>query len=65
MVWELNYRGDLPLLSQARAQHVAVHDGWSLFCQGWAAALAAVLDLDDAGLGDRFEQAARPLRPRR
>lgn len=65
VVWELNYRGDLPLLAQARAQHVAVHDGWSLFCQGWAAALAAVLDLDDAGLGDRFEQAARPLRPSR
>ena len=65
VVWELNYRGDLPLLAQARAQHVAVHDGWSLFCQGWAAALAAVLDLDDDGLGDRFEQAARPLRPSR
>ena len=64
LLWELNYRGDLPLLAQARDQHVAVHDGWSLFCQGWAAALAAVLDLDDAGLGDSFEQAARPFRPR-
>jgi shikimate 5-dehydrogenase len=64
VVWELNYRGDLPLLDQARAQDVAAHDGWSLFCQGWAAALAAVLDLDDAGLGDRFEEAAAPLRPR-
>jgi shikimate 5-dehydrogenase len=64
VVWELNYRGDLPLLALARARHIAVHDGWSLFCEGWAAALAAVLDMDDAGLGDRFEQAARPLRPR-
>jgi shikimate dehydrogenase len=64
VVWELNYRGDLPLLAQARSQRIVVHDGWSLFCQGWAASLAAVLDLDDAGLGDRFEQAARPLRPR-
>jgi shikimate dehydrogenase len=64
VVWELNYRGDLPLLAHARAQDVAVHDGWSLFCQGWAAALAAVLDLDDAGLGERFEEAAMPLRPR-
>jgi shikimate 5-dehydrogenase len=64
VVWELNYRGDLRLLAQARAQHVTVHDGWSLFCQGWAAALAAILDLDDAGLGDRFEQAAAALRPR-
>jgi shikimate 5-dehydrogenase len=34
VVSELNYRGDLPLLIQAQAQHVAVHDGWSLFCQG-------------------------------
>lgn len=64
VVWELNYRGALPLLSQARTQHVAAHDGWSLFCEGWAAALAAVLELDEAGLGDRFEQAASPLRPR-
>jgi len=64
VMWELNYRGDLPLLAQARSQHVVAHDGWSLFCQGWAASLAAVLDLDDTGMGDRFEQAARPLRPR-
>jgi shikimate 5-dehydrogenase len=65
VVWELNYRGDLPLLAQARAQGVEVHDGWSLFCHGWAAALAAVLDLDDdERLGDRFEHAARSLRPR-
>ena len=64
VVWELNYRGDLPLLAMARARHLAIHDGWALFCQGWAAALAAVLDIDDTGLGDLFEQAARPLRPR-
>jgi shikimate 5-dehydrogenase len=64
VVWELNYRGELPLLAQARAHDVVVHDGWSLFCHGWAAALAAVLELDADGLGDRFEQAARSLRPR-
>ena len=64
VVWELNYRGDLPLPARARAQGVEAHDGWSLFCQGWAAALAAVLDLADEGLGDRFERAARSLRPR-
>ena len=64
VVWELNYRGDLPLPARARAQGVEGHDGWSLFCQGWAAALAAVLDLADEGLGDRFERAARSLRPR-
>jgi shikimate 5-dehydrogenase len=66
VVWELNYRGDLPLLAQASAQGVSVHDGWSLFCQGWAAALAAVLDIDlddDVGLGDRLCEAAHDLRP--
>jgi shikimate 5-dehydrogenase len=65
VVWELNYRGDLPLLAQAQAQPGReVHDGWSLFCHGWAAALAAVLDRDDEGLGDRFERAVGSLRPR-
>ncbi|GAA5190184.1 shikimate dehydrogenase [Rugosimonospora acidiphila] len=51
VVWELNYRGDLRLLAHARARRgdgrLTVHDGWSLFCHGWASALAAVFDLDD------------------
>jgi shikimate dehydrogenase len=64
VVWELNYRGELAFLRQARAQAepagLRVHDGWQLFCHGWAAALTAVLELpDDAGLGDRFSEAAR------
>lgn len=68
VVWELNYRGDLRFLAQARRQaHDAgleVHDGWLLFCHGWAAALSAVLGLPDAPeLGDRFEEAARVVRP--
>lgn len=67
-VWDLNYRGDLAFLRQARCQATAaglrVHDGWQLFCHGWAAALTVILGLpDDSGLGDRFAQAARPLRP--
>jgi shikimate 5-dehydrogenase len=68
VVWELNYRGELDFLGRARLQAEAaelrVHDGWTLFCHGWAAALAAVLDMpDDAGLGDRFAEAAAELRP--
>lgn len=68
VVWELNYRGDLAFLRQARRQssdrNLAVHDGWELFCHGWASALTAVLDLpDDPGLGTRFAEAARHLRP--
>ncbi len=67
VVWELNYRGSLEFLEPARAQQesskLQVHDGWQLFCHGWAAALSAVLDLpDDAELGDRFALAAQSLR---
>jgi shikimate dehydrogenase len=46
--WELNYRGELPLLRdairQARARGLAVHDGWKLFVAGWSEALAAILN---------------------
>jgi shikimate 5-dehydrogenase len=49
--WELNYRGDLRMLAAARAQAadhgLSVHDGKSLFCHGWAAALAAITDIPD------------------
>jgi shikimate dehydrogenase len=65
-VWELNYRGDLQLLRAALAQRATrglnVHDGWSLFCHGWASALTAVFDLTDApAVGDRFISVARHL----
>jgi shikimate 5-dehydrogenase len=68
VVWELNYRGDLEFyqhaLAQAGSSALQVHDGWQLFCHGWAAALTAVLGLpDDDDLGDRFAQAAQTLRP--
>jgi len=57
--WDLNYRGELRMLDAARAQADArglgVHDGKSLFCHGWAAALTAVLDLaEDPGLAAAF-----------
>ncbi len=70
VVWDLNYRGDLRFLRQAERQAeprlLDVHDGWELFCQGWAAALSVVLDLpDDAELGNRFREAAHHLRPTR
>ncbi|MGA2803379.1 MAG: hypothetical protein ABSF89_03155 [Acidimicrobiales bacterium] len=68
VVWELNYRGELEFLDHARAQaenyELQVHDGWQLFCHGWAAALTTVLDLaDDDRLGDRFGVATQSLRP--
>ena len=68
VIWELNYRGDLKFLSQARLQargrQLQVHDGWQLFCHGWAAALTPILGLpDDDALGDQFAEAAQSLRP--
>jgi shikimate 5-dehydrogenase len=68
VVWELNYRGDLELLEQARTRartsELQIHDGWLLFCHGWAAALSAVLDVrDDDQLGERFALATESLRP--
>jgi shikimate 5-dehydrogenase len=56
LVWDLNYRGDLAMLRLARAHGgVAVHDGWQLFCHGWAAALGPILDQpDEANLAERF-----------
>lgn len=68
VVWELNYRGELRFLEaahrQSAARSLAVHDGWSLFCHGWAAGLSAVLGLEDGtGLGERFAAAAAGVRP--
>jgi hypothetical protein len=39
------------------------HDGWSLFCHGWAAALGPILDLpDEVATARRFAELATPLR---
>jgi shikimate dehydrogenase len=68
VVWELNYRGSLDLLRQARDQAAArsltVVDGWRYFLHGWAEHLAEAFGLDLTG--DRFASlasAAEPLRP--
>jgi shikimate 5-dehydrogenase len=50
VAWELNYRGELDFLHQARAQEsereLTVHDGWSYFIHGWTAVIDEVFDLD-------------------
>ena len=50
IVWELNYRGDLRFLEQARrrqeAQALDIHDGWRYFLHGWAEIVAEVFDLE-------------------
>jgi shikimate 5-dehydrogenase len=46
-VWDLNYRGALVMLDDARAadpaQRLDVHDGWLLFINGWADSLATII----------------------
>jgi shikimate 5-dehydrogenase len=50
VVWELNYRGELDFLQQARAQEdrrdLQVHDGWPYFIYGWTAVIEEVFDLE-------------------
>lgn len=50
VVWELNYRGSLEFLAQARAQevdrHLTVVDGWRYFIHGWTQVMADVFDLE-------------------
>lgn len=67
LAWELNYRGDLDFLHQARRQEqqrsLIVEDGWRYFVYGWSAVVAEAfhLDLDDADL-DRLANEAAVVR---
>jgi shikimate 5-dehydrogenase len=50
VVWELNYRGALDFLQQARRTAVeralTVHDGWEYFIHGWSCVIADVFHVD-------------------
>ena len=49
IAWDLNYRGDLVFLQQARAQaatrSIQVEDGWIYFIHGWTQVIAEVFDI--------------------
>lgn len=57
--WELNYRGDLVFLDQARAQEqergLHVEDGWVYFIHGWTRVIAEVFDVDIPTSGPGFD----------
>jgi shikimate 5-dehydrogenase len=57
--WELNYRGELAFLQQARAQEsgrsLHVEDGWLYFLHGWLQAIAEVFHVDVATAGATFD----------
>jgi len=60
LAWDLNYRGDLVFLDQARAAgHVRVHDGWEYFLHGWTQVIAEVFAVVIPTAGPRFEELGR------
>jgi shikimate dehydrogenase len=68
VVWELNYRGDLHFLEQARRQQGArrleIQDGWRYFLHGWSEVIAEVFHLElTPDRFDRLAEAAEPQRP--
>lgn len=60
IAWDLNYRGDLRFLTQARAQGITVVDGWTYFISGWAHVMAHVFGREvTPELLDAFTESAR------
>ena len=68
-VWELNYRGDLVFLEQARAQEAQrgldVQDGWVYFIHGWTRVIAEVFDVEIPTSGPGFERLSEIARDAR
>jgi shikimate 5-dehydrogenase len=60
VAWDLNYRGELVFLDQARAAgHVQVEDGWIYFLHGWTQVIAEVFDVEIPTSGPPFEALGR------
>ncbi|MDA3629004.1 hypothetical protein OU415_26460 [Saccharopolyspora sp. WRP15-2] len=56
LAWDLNYRGELRFLDQARAAgHVGVHDGWVYFLHGWTQVISEVFGIEIATRGPEFQ----------
>ena len=60
VVWDLNYRGDLVFLDQARAaestRSLRVEDGWVYFIHGWTQVIAEVFDIEIPTSGPMFDE---------
>jgi shikimate 5-dehydrogenase len=63
IVWDLNYRGDLVFLDQARARQrekqLQIEDGWIYFIHGWTQVIAEVFDIDIPTSGPVFDEISR------
>ena len=59
VAWDLNYRGDLVFLDQARAQAprlaLQAEDGWTYFLHGWLQVIAEVFHIPIPVHGAEFE----------
>ena len=59
IAWDLNYRGELVFLDQARAQQDArglrIEDGWVYFIHGWTQVIAEVFDVAIPASGPGFD----------
>ena len=67
LAWELNYRGELQFLQQARRQaderSLCVEDGWRYFVYGWSAVIADVCGLSiDEEMLQRLSDEATAVR---
>ncbi len=67
LAWEINYRGELDFLHQARAQQqergLVIEDGWRYFVYGWTAVIDEVFDLGlDETTIDRLSDVAGAVR---
>jgi len=60
IVWDLNYRGDLVFLDQARAQaatrRLQIEDGWTYFLHGWTQVIAEVFHISIPSAGPLFDE---------
>lgn len=62
LAWELNYRGDLLFLDQARAQSgrlAHVEDGWIYFLHGWTQVIGEVFHVAIPTSGPSFDELSR------
>ncbi len=60
VVWDLNYRGDLIFLDQARRQQaeksLRIEDGWTYFIHGWTQVIAEVFGVQIPTSGPSFDR---------
>jgi shikimate 5-dehydrogenase len=66
IAWDLNYRGELVFLEQARRQQdrrtLQIENGWTYFLHGWTQVIAEVFDIAIATKGPQFDRIAQIAR---